>query len=286
MLSTIIDSNCKASKTVSLKIWKGVQKTNNTISTKKSTNNAVVSMEKRKRFSAITKSDRQFFEHDTRYNTDCYSYVNSTAIQTIPKQTPSKPIIVHEMINDDDDNDESSNNTAESIKFDMNQASDVVAVHQSSCLIPMTSDSSVKSDRKMLSNEKTSFYCDSAMDNNFIQRQAQSINLKLRKKLFKTQRKLRLQAAAFRKQQLHQHQHLPMKSNCCCNCACSGEDALPNYFHHRQHKIQFNRNKNMSRYNNNMSNCGHGLSLCTGQTNNNKKIKHSIKSYGLRSVVR
>lgn len=256
MLSTITDTNYKTSANALFKqMWKGVQSIgiHNNIpdSMSKRKPSTVVSVEKRKRYtSGGSKNGRQFFEHDTRNNTDCFSYANTTSALTAISNV-SKPILE---IND--------HNSIGGVIDTEEMHPKMVSVHRSCAQPPSRS----------YTNEKPSFHCEAADS-----RQTQSINTKLRKKLFKTQRKLRLQAAALRKQQ--------QTRGCCCNCACGGSagiEPILQMYQNRQNKLQLIRTKNLNH--NNISNCSNsGLSVC-GAINN--KFKKSMKGYGLRSVVR
>lgn len=209
------------------------------------------------------KVGRDFFEHDTRNNSDNLSYVSSirsdrkSAVyidQCITRSQCEETNVSKSLI---EQNEERKFNESEEPSLDSNSTKSQLDV-DSNVMPVMPYRSFVSKGHYNAFNYQGKFNGHQSNNNN-----------KLKKKLFKIQRQLRLQTVALRRQRI--------AGNWCCSCACSSSKhgQMQNQFKHFDHQ-----------YNN-----GNGSECKFVVCNNNRMIKngelrHPIHLQGLRSVVR
>lgn len=203
------------------------------------------------------KVGREFFEHDTRNNSDGFSYVNSIRsdrkTSVYIDQCPARNQCEETNVS------KSSLEKAEERRYD---ESEEPSLDSNSTKSHQDIDSNIVPYRSFVSK---SHYHGFNYQSKFNAHQPNNNNNKLKKKLFKIQRQLRLQTVALRRQRI--------AGNWCCSCACSSSKhgQLQNQFKHFDHRY----------------NSSNG-SECKFVVCNNKMIKngHPIHLQGLRSVVR
>lgn len=169
-----------------------------------------------------SKVGREFFEHDTRNNTEYYSYVNSrrsdqNTTMYIDRYTTKNKCQETNNIT------ETIGNTLERQYDEMKEpsldSSSTKSHHENELNIIPTYRSFVSKNHYHGFNYHSKFHSPHS-----------SNNKKLKKKLFKIQRQLRLQTVALRRQRI--------AGNWCCNCACSSTNhgRMQNQFKHFDHR--------------------------------------------------
>lgn len=207
------------------------------------------------------KVGREFFEHDTRNNSEFFSYANS--IRSDQKTTMYIDRCITKNKCEETNISKSIEKSLER-RYDESKEPSSPSIESNSTKSHHETESNViPTYRSFVSkNHYHGFNYQSKFNSN------QLNNKKLKKKLFKIQRQLRLQTVALRRQRI--------AGNWCCSCACSSSK-------HGQIQNQFKRFDH--RYN------GAEGSECKFVVCDNKMMKggvlrQPIHLQGLRSVVR
>lgn len=204
------------------------------------------------------KVGREFFEHDTRNNSECFSYANSI------RSDQKTAMYIDRCITRNKCEETSVSNSIErSVERRFNESKE-----------PSLDSTSTKSHHEIESNVLPA-YRSFVSKNHYHGFNYQSKfnpnkpnNNKLKKKLFKIQRQLRLQTVALRRQRT--------AGNWCCSCACSSSKhgQMQNQFKHFDH--QYNGGDG--------SECK--IVVCDNKMIKGGAFRHPIHLQGLRSVVR
>lgn len=208
--------------------------------------------------SSKPKVGREFFEHDTRNNTECFSYAN-----TIRSDQKTALYINRCVTKSKDERGNLSKSMDKSVERRSNESQEP-SLDSNSTKSHHEIDSNVTQYRSFVSKSHYHGFNYHSKFNTH-----QSNNMKLKKKLFKIQRQLRLQTVALRRQRI--------AGNWCCSCACSSSKhgQMQNQFKHFDHH-QYNGG--------NGSECK--FPVCNNKMIKNRSFKHPIHLRGLRSVVR
>lgn len=202
----------------------------------------------RKFRTAKPKVGREFFEHDTRNNSECFSYTNSI------RSDQKTSLYIDQCV--------TRNKDGVPIEKSVDQRSNE-SIDLNSTKSHHEINSNVTQYRSFVSKSHYHGFNYHSKFNSH-----QSNNTKLKKKLFKIQRQLRLQTVALRRQRV--------AGNWCCSCPCSSSKhgQIPNQFKHFDHH-QYNGGKS--------NDC---LIVCNNKLIKNANLNHPIHMQGLRSVVR
>lgn len=212
----------------------------------------------RKFRSVKPKVGREFFEHDTRNNSECFSYANS-----IRSDQKTAVYIDRSVTKKKCEETNVSKSIENRVERRFNQSKE-----------PSLDSSSTKSHHEMESNivpTYRSFVSKNHYHGFNYQSKLSSHQLnnnKLKKKLFKIQRQLRLQTVALRRERI--------AGSWCCSCACSSPKRrqMQNQFKHFDH--QYNGGAG--------SECK--FVVCDNKMLKGGDLRHPIHLQGLRSVVR
>ncbi|KAJ6641892.1 Serine/arginine repetitive matrix protein 2 [Pseudolycoriella hygida] len=204
-----------------------------------------------RKFRPMPKVGREFFEHDTRNNSECFSYANSIRSnhKTAMYLTRSEETNVTKTV------EKSVESRAAEPKEPSLDSSSTKSHHETESNVgPTTYRSFVSKSHYHGFNYQSKIHS------------SQTNNNKLKKKLFKIQRQLRLQTVALRRQQI--------AGNWCCSCACSltRHGQMQNQFKHFNHRRNGGGN-------------GCKFVVCNNKTLKSGTLRHPIHLQGLRSVV-
>lgn len=203
------------------------------------------------------KVGREFFEHDTRNNSECLSYANS-----IRPDQKTAMYIDRCITRNKCEETTVSKSIEQSVERRFNESKE-----------PSLDSNSTKSHHEIESSVIPTYRSFVSKNHyhgfNYNNKFHSPNNNKLKKKLFKIQRQLRLQTVALRRQRT--------AGNWCCSCACSSakHGQMQNQFKHFDH--QFNSGGDGSE-------CK--FIVCDNKMIKGDALRHPIHLQGLRSVVR
>lgn len=261
------------------RMWKGTINSmasyNNIMATPKDNINRNNQIDNTKQSRKSTKVVKQFFEHDTRNNSEYYSY--ATGVNSANRRYSS--------------NMYGNSDTRAQQNYDANR---------NGSSVPKTT-TSISGDCSEIIKKDIGYQSFVSDNNNyrgkFIKNYNkpstnQLVNNKLRKKLFKAQRKLRMQTVALRQQQYA----ASVASTYCCNCACSSNDgnnekgstsaSVFQLQHHHTTTKQLNKYHNSYDCNNTAASSFLCLNSNSCSSNIANKLQLPNEIRGLRSVVR
>ncbi len=238
------------------RMWKGTMNSITTYNAKLDMPNEVTASIPRKFRSVKPKVGREFFEHDTRNNSECFSYANSIRSDQQTAMYIDRCITKNKC---------EETTVSKSLERRFNESKEP-SLDSNSTKSHHEIDGSVMPYRSFVSknhyhgfNYQSKFNSPHQVNNN-----------KLKKKLFKIQRQLRLQTVALRRQRIAGNKF-------CCSCACSSSKhgQIHNQFKHFDHQ-----------YNGGSSGSQCKFVVCNNKMIKNGVLRQPIHLQGLRSVVR